>query len=76
MNDGWVSATLQELTTKIGSGATPKGGQKSYKTRGISLIRSLNVHDREFRLKKLAFIDNEQATFLDNVILEENDVLS
>ncbi len=73
--DGWVSATLQELTTKIGSGATPRGGKKSYKTEGISLIRSLNVHDRYFKTKNLAFVDDEQAALLDNVVLDDDDVL-
>lgn len=75
MNNGWTSATLQELTTKIGSGATPKGGKKSYKSHGISLVRSLNVHDRYFKTKDLAFIDEQQAALLDNVVLEEADVL-
>jgi len=35
---------LKEITLKIGSGSTPRGGQKSYKSEGISLIRSMNVH--------------------------------
>jgi len=66
---------LKEITTKIGSGSTPRGGQKSYKTEGISLIRSMNVHDAGFRTKGLAFIDDEQAKKLNNVTIEENDVL-
>jgi len=73
--DKWVKDRLEELTTKIGSGATPKGGSKSYKDHGISLIRSLNVYDRSFRPQKLAFIDNKQAGKLSNVIVKENDVL-
>ncbi len=66
---------LKDITSKIGSGSTPRGGQKSYKTEGISLIRSMNVHDAGFRTKGLAFIDNEQAKKLNNVTVEENDVL-
>jgi type I restriction enzyme S subunit len=73
--DGWAEKPLINLTTKIGSGATPRGGQKSYKTEGISLVRSMNVHDSEFRKKNLAFIDEQQAKALDNVTLQENDVL-
>jgi len=73
--EGWKEKTLGELTSKIGSGSTPKGGQSSYKESGISLIRSLNVHDGGFARKKLAFIDNEQAEKLKNVIVEANDVL-
>ena len=66
---------LKEITTKIGSGSTPRGGQKAYKSEGISLIRSMNVHDAGFRTKGLAFIDDEQAKKLNNVTIEENDVL-
>jgi type I restriction enzyme S subunit len=71
----WRKNNLKSLTTKIGSGATPLGGEKAYKSSGISLIRSLNVYDYEFRLKNLAFIDDEQAGKLDNVIVMEDDVL-
>jgi type I restriction enzyme S subunit len=73
--EGWEEKPLKELTTKIGSGATPRGGQKSYKTEGISLVRSMNVHDSEFRERNLAFIDEKQANELNGVTLQENDVL-
>lgn len=73
--DGWEEKTLKELTTKIGSGATPHGGQESYKSEGISLVRSMNVYDWEFRDTNLAFIDEKQAKELDGVTLQENDVL-
>ncbi|MDO6809091.1 restriction endonuclease subunit S [Zobellia galactanivorans] len=72
---GWEEKTLGEVTSKIGSGATPRGGQKSYKEEGTSLIRSLNVYDDGFRPEKLAFIDEEQAEKLKNVTIEEGDVL-
>ena len=73
--EGWVENKLGEITTKIGSGATPRGGQSSYKESGISLIRSLNVYDDGFREKKLAFIDDAQAEKLNNVTIERDDVL-
>src|SRR5690554_131288 len=73
--NGWEGKRLKELTIKIGSGATPRGGQASYKSEGISLVRSMNVHDWEFRNKNLAFIDEKQAKELDGVTLQENDVL-
>lgn len=71
----WQKLLCKDLTSKIGSGATPKGGNSSYKEEGISLIRSMNVHNNKFIEKDLAFIDNEQAEKLKNVIIEENDVL-
>jgi len=73
--DGWEEKPLKDLTTKIGSGATPRGGQESYKSEGISLVRSMNIHDWEFRENNLAFIDDKQAKELDGVTLQENDVL-
>ena len=73
--DNNETVSLKAITTKIGSGSTPRGGQKAYKTEGISLIRSMNVHDNGFRIKGLAFIDDEQAKKLDNVTIKENDVL-
>ena len=70
----WKLETLKKVTTKIGSGATPKGGKESYQTEGITLIRSMNVHDGRFEYKDLAHITDEQAKQLDNVTVEENDV--
>jgi type I restriction enzyme S subunit len=66
---------LSSLTMKIGSGATPKGGQKAYKDTGTSLIRSLNVYDSVFKPEGLAFIDDNQASKLSNVEVETGDVL-
>ena len=72
---GWEVYTLKSITSKIGSGATPKGGNESYKDEGISLIRSLNVYNNSFKYKDLAHIDNEQAEALNNVAIECGDVL-
>lgn len=71
----WPTSKLKEITTKIGSGATPKGGNKSYQSKGISLIRSMNVHNGFFKYDQLAYISEEQADQLNNVIIEPNDVL-
>ena len=71
----WDTVQLGELTTKIGSGATPKGGRESYGTEGISLIRSMNVHNGYFEYKDLAHISDEQAKKLDNVTVHGKDVL-
>ncbi|WP_375205018.1 restriction endonuclease subunit S [Hyphococcus sp.] len=71
----WTEYRLGDICSKIGSGATPRGGKDSYKTEGISLIRSLNVYDRRFQSEGLAFIDDAQAEKLNNVTVEEDDVL-
>lgn len=69
----WVK--LKDVTSKIGSGATPKGGSQAYKPEGIALIRSMNVHDRKFVYDGLAFIDEKQAAALSSVEVKENDIL-
>ncbi len=73
--DDWVESNLGNLTTKIGSGATPRGGNESYKKSGVSLIRSMNVYDKGFLYDKLAFIDDDQARGLENVNIQEEDIL-
>ena len=71
---GWKTTLLKNATSKIGSGATPKGGKESYQEEGITLIRSMNVYDGRFEYKDLAHITDEQAEQLDNVTVKENDV--
>ena len=71
----WPMVQLGDITTKIGSGATPCGGKESYIAEGISLIRSMNVYDSVFQYSDLAHIGSAQAELLKNVIVEENDVL-
>lgn len=66
---------LQKICSKIGSGATPKGGKTAYINEGISLIRSTNVFDFNFEYNELAHINQNQADALANVIVEPNDVL-
>ena len=71
----WEYKSLKEITFKMGSGATPRGGNQSYKLSGVSLIRSLNVHNNCFIYGDLAYIDEEQAKQLNNVVVEIGDVL-
>ncbi len=66
---------LGEVCTKIGSGATPKGGKEAYLGGDTSLIRSQNVLDFSFSWDGLAYINDEQASRLNGVELERNDVL-
>ncbi|MEO9382731.1 restriction endonuclease subunit S [Chromobacterium phragmitis] len=75
--DSWRLVKLKSITQKIGSGATPKGGQAAYQERrtNFALVRSQNVFDREFSESGLAFISDSQAETLKGVKLEENDIL-
>lgn len=73
--NGWPIEPLKGLTTKIGTGATPKGGNASYVAEGTSLIRSMNVYNGYFLYDDLAHITPVQAAALDGVTVEKHDVL-
>ncbi|MEK7315397.1 MAG: restriction endonuclease subunit S [Candidatus Eisenbacteria bacterium] len=66
---------LGNVCTKIGSGATPRGGSDVYLEHGIALIRSQNIYNDGFRSEGLAFIGNEHAAQLANVEVEAGDIL-
>ena len=71
----WKKYKLGEITSKIGSGATPKGGRDSYLGGNIALIRSQNVLDFSFSKLGLAYINEVQAEKISNVEVYEKDVL-
>jgi type I restriction enzyme S subunit len=73
--EGWLRVALGSIAPKIGSGATPRGGEASYLSQGIPLIRSLNVYDDRFENAGLAFISEEQALALANVTVQSHDIL-
>ena len=67
---------LGDVCTKIGSGATPRGGKDVYLDEGpYTLIRSQNVHNDGFHRDGLAFIGEGHANELQSVEVFEEDVL-
>src|SRR5262249_10348222 len=68
---------VKDVVKKVGSGATPKGGQGAYLPvrRNYGLIRSQNVFDRRFSEAGLAFISDEQADELRNARVQAGDLL-
>lgn len=66
---------LKDCCTKIGSGATPKGGSSVYIDSGVSLIRSQNVYNLKFTYSGLVHINDEAANKLKGVIVNKGDVL-
>ena len=73
--DGWAEVPLAEIATKVGSGATPKGGAENYAQAGVPLIRSMNVVFFGFKRAGLAYLDDAQAAALANVEVRADDVL-
>jgi type I restriction enzyme, S subunit len=72
---GWQTVQLGDVTAKVGSGSTPRGGETAYKATGVPLIRSMNVHFDGFRKDGLAYLDDDQAAALRNVEVQAGDVL-
>lgn len=54
--DGWVLTTMEEITTKVGSGSTPRGGRDAYVSTGPIFLRSQNVWDDALRIDDVAHI--------------------
>ena len=65
----------RQLTTKVGSGVTPRGGEAVYKTEGHPFVRSQNVGLGNLLLDDIAFIDEETHLRQKNTELQFNDVL-
>jgi type I restriction enzyme S subunit len=76
MGGEWTPIRLGDVCTKIGSGATPRGGSEVYLERGpFALIRSQNVYNDGFHRDGLAYIDEKHAAELEGVEVTRNDVL-
>src|ERR1700722_15212001 len=73
----WSTVRLGDIALKIGSGATPRGGEESYlpKRSTFALVRSQNVFDRRFDTTGLVYISEEQAERLKSVVLQPGDLL-
>ena len=76
MPSEWSAIRLGDVCSKIGSGATPRGGKEVYLVHGsFSLIRSQNVHNDGFRAEGLVFIEERHAAKLAGVEILAGDVL-
>lgn len=76
MPAGWSTLRLGDVCSKIGSGATPRGGNEVYLEAGpFTLIRSQNVYNDGFHPDGLAYIGAQHALELANVEVLEGDVL-
>ncbi len=71
----WKRCIIGELSIKVGSGVTPKGGESVYKTEGHPFVRSQNVGFGHLLLDDIAFIDEEMHLRQKNTELKLDDVL-
>lgn len=66
---------LKDISQKIGSGVTPRGGDSNYIDKGVAFIRSMNVYNNTFKKENLVYIDESLAKQLCQVELFSNDLL-
>ncbi|MCZ2343905.1 MAG: restriction endonuclease subunit S [Bacteroidales bacterium] len=72
----WTTYRLGDVCSKIGSGATPRGGSGVYLEQGeYALIRSQNIYNEGFHHDGLAYLTQKHADELSNVEVQSGDVL-
>jgi type I restriction enzyme S subunit len=72
---GWSFVRLGNITTRLGSGSTPRGGQSAYVDHGIPFLRSQNVWNDGLKLDDIAYITHETHEVMSNTKVLGNDVL-
>lgn len=72
---GWEVKKLSELSTKIHSGNTPKGGSENYVDKGIIFLRSQNVWKNKVILDDVAYIDAETHAKMMKSSVKHEDLL-
>ncbi|MDU3818787.1 MAG: restriction endonuclease subunit S [Pantoea sp.] len=73
--EGWEFIRLGDLTSKMGSGSTPRGGQSAYVTEGIPFLRSQNVWNEGLRLDDVVYIDKNTHSKMDGTKVFPGDIL-
>ena len=75
MPESWQVVRIGEVSSELGSGITPRGGEKTYSENGIPLIRSQNVLMNNLALKEVAFISQEIHQSMSRSAVFPGDVL-
>ncbi|MDF9615762.1 restriction endonuclease subunit S [Bacillus cereus] len=71
----WEKRNLGNISTKIGSGKTPKGGNQNYKSEGIPLLRSQNIFNDKVNFNDVVYITPEIDEDMANSRVQKGDVL-
>ena len=72
---GWEVKKLKDISTRILSGNTPKGGSEVYVDEGIMFFRSQNVWKNKLVLDDIAYIDKETHNKMLKSSLKNRDIL-
>lgn len=71
----WEIKKMGELSEKIVSGTTPKGGKEVYVKNGIVFFRSQNVWKNRLSLDNVAYIDEDTHNKMKKSSLKNKDIL-
>ena len=72
---GWFFVRLGEITNRIGSGSTPRGGKSAYTETGIPFFRSQNVWNDGLKLHDVAYIPEVTHEKMSNTAVYAKDIL-
>jgi len=72
---GWVFVRLGEVSNRIGSGSTPRGGKSAYTETGIPFFRSQNVWNNGLKLHDVAYIPDSTHEKMSNTAVYAKDIL-
>ena len=73
--EDWEQRKLENITLKIGSGKTPKGGSTVYVESGIPLLRSQNIHSNKVNFDDVVYITEDINKQMLNSSVLKDDVL-
>ncbi|MDA8628285.1 restriction endonuclease subunit S [Pseudomonadales bacterium] len=71
----WSVERLGNLTCKLGSGSTPRGGKDAYVDSGIIFLRSQNIWNGEIRTQDVVYIDSATHKKMSGTRVLPGDVL-
>lgn len=71
----WEVKNIDEITSLVRSGVTPRGGSNVYGHNGVIFLRSQNVYPNRFKLDDVAFISDSINIRMKGSQLETYDIL-
>jgi len=72
---GCKLSKIKYVTTKIGSGKTPRGGANVYSNEGIMFLRSQNIYNECLSIDDVAYITEEIDETMKNTRVLKDDIL-
>lgn len=72
---GWELVRLGNISNKIGSGSTPRGGSNVYVGSGIPFLRSQNIWNYGLELSDVAYVPEDTHRAMANTAVLPNDIL-